>query len=197
MKLNSTNKSPSRSSFLGVPVPQQMTVSSFMRALGLVGVVGAILASQVRCRKTSDSYLGRSKTLPLLIPCPPSVLRKPVRLRRRLRPVRESLQGPFGTNVLYPDSSDLLLFLQPTPIDVARSSHLFRRIHPPRDRQSWRQHRVGRTLSGSPPSALPVPTPPELCLSAGTSTEECARAPVARHCLRWFFIVCVFWFSLS
>jgi hypothetical protein len=68
---------------------------------------------------------------------PPSLLQIPVRLCRRLRPVRESLQGPFGTNVLYRDSSDLLLLLQSTPTDVARSSCLFRRIHQPRDRQSW------------------------------------------------------------
>src|ERR1700745_2849699 len=98
-------------------------------------------------------------TLPLLHPCPPSVLQIRVRLCRQLCPVREFLQGPFGTNVLYRDSSDLLLLLQSTPINVARSSYLFRRIHQPRDRQSWRQHRVGRILSGSPPSALPVPTP--------------------------------------
>src|ERR1700745_2589578 len=75
----------------------------------LVGVVGAILVSQVRCRKTSDSYLDWSKTLSLLAPCPLSVLRKPVRLCRRLYPVRGSLRGPFGTNVLYRDSTDLSL----------------------------------------------------------------------------------------
>jgi len=34
----------------------------------------------------------------------------PARLYRRLRPVRESLPGPFGTNVLYRDSSIAVTF---------------------------------------------------------------------------------------
>src|SRR5260221_13016495 len=93
------------------------------------------------------------------------VLRIRVRLCRRLGPVRAPLQWPFGDNVLYRDSSGLLLPLRSIRINVAQSNYLLRRIHQPRDRRSLRQHRVGRPRSGSPPSALPGLTPPELYLA--------------------------------
>jgi hypothetical protein len=93
-----------------------------MLALVLVGVVGAILASQVRCRKTSDSYLGWSKTLPLLTSLSSKCFS----------------ENPFDYVGGYVQSASLFkdllvptcfipivricfLFLQPTPIDVAGS----------------------------------------------------------------------------
>src|ERR1700683_4750835 len=107
---------------------------------------------------------------------PQSALRTHVRLCRRPLRAHASLPGLFETKPLYRDSLDFLLFSRSDALDVGGSNSLFRQIHPLRDRRSWRPHRAGQILPGWPPSALPAPTPPELCL---TLHGLCKAQPVS------------------